>query len=52
MSGVEPKGNSYYIVKGGGIPRIDVMGFQREVNWQVLTSRLKTIQRANEAVIE
>ena len=52
MSGVETKGNSYYIVKGGGIPRIDVMGFQRKVNWGVLTSRLKAIQLANEAVIE
>ncbi len=52
MSGVERKGDSYYIVKGGGIPRIDVMGFQRQVNWQVLISRLKAIQSANEAVIE
>ncbi len=52
MSGVEEKGNSYYIVKGGGIPRIDVMGFQKRVDWQVLTSRLQTIQQANEAVIK
>ncbi|NOQ79559.1 MAG: C4-dicarboxylate ABC transporter, partial [Gammaproteobacteria bacterium] len=52
MSGVEAKGDSYYIVKGGGIPRIDVMGFQKLVNWQVLTSRLKAIQHANEAIIE
>jgi len=52
MSGVEDKGNSYYIVKGGGLPRIDVMGFQNQVNWKVLTTRLKAIQQANEAVIE
>ncbi len=52
MSGVEDKGDSYYIVKGGGIPRIDVMGFQNQVNWKVLTSRLKAIQQANEVVIE
>jgi len=54
MSGIETSGDgkSYYIVKGGGIPRIDVMGFQDQVNWHVLTSRLKTIQSANEAVIE
>ena len=52
MSGVEAKGNGYYIVKGGGIPRIDVMGFQDKVNWQVLMSRLSTIQSANQAVIE
>lgn len=52
MSGVEKKGDSYYIVKGGGIPRIDVMGFQKQVDWHVLISRLKAIQQANEAVIE
>ncbi|MCU7952496.1 MAG: hypothetical protein KZQ64_03755 [gamma proteobacterium symbiont of Bathyaustriella thionipta] len=52
MSGVEAKGNAYYIVKGGGIPRIDVMGYQRKVNWHVLISRLKAIQQANEAVIQ
>ncbi|MCW8929134.1 MAG: hypothetical protein OQL19_02720 [Gammaproteobacteria bacterium] len=52
MSGVEAKGNSYYIVKGGGIPRIDVMVYQTQVNWKVLTTRLKAIQSANEAVIE
>lgn len=54
MNGIEPSsdGRSYYIVKGGGIPRIDVMGFQHQVNWQVLTSRLKAIQSANQAVIE
>ena len=55
MDGIESKsGDSagYYIVKGGGVLRIDVMGFQRKVNWQVLTSRLQAIQSANEAVIE
>ena len=55
MDGIETKSGSnsaYYIVKGGGIPRIDVMGFQRQVNWQILTSRLQAIQSANEAVIQ
>ncbi len=53
MDGVEPKGNNaYYIVKGSGLPRIDVMGFQKTVNWEVLINRLKNIQSANEAVIE
>ena len=53
MAGIEKKGsNAYYLVKGSGIPRIDVMGFQNEVNWQVLISRLRNIQSANEAIIE
>ncbi|MCU7836810.1 MAG: hypothetical protein KZQ83_16365 [gamma proteobacterium symbiont of Taylorina sp.] len=52
MAGVEKKGDGYYIVKGGGIPRIDVMGFQDKVNWQVLISRLTSIRNANQAVIQ
>ncbi len=52
MSGIEKKGASYYIVKGGGIPRIDVMGFQKQVDWHVLIRRLKAIQQANEVIIE
>ncbi len=53
MAGIEKKGsNAYYLVKGSGLPRIDVMGFQNEVNWQVLISRLRNIQSANEAIIE
>ncbi len=52
MAGVEKKGAGYYIVKGGGIPRIDVVGFQNKVNWEVLLNRLKAIQYANQAVIE
>jgi len=52
MDGVENKGDAYYIVKGGGIPRIDVMGFQRQVDWNTLLERLEAIQSANQAVIE
>ena len=53
MDGVEAEGdNAYYIVKGSGLPRINVMGFQKSVNWEVLINRLKNIQSANEAVIE
>ncbi len=53
MNGIEPKGkNAYYIVKGSGLPRIDVLGFQKAVNWKVLITRLENIQSANEAVIE
>jgi len=52
MDGVEDRGEAYYIVKGGGIPRIDVMGFQRRVDWDTLLHRLEAIQSANQAVIE
>ncbi len=52
MNGIEDKGDAYYIVKGGGIPRIDVMGFQHQVDWNILLERLAAIQSANQAVIE
>lgn len=52
MQGIENKGDAFYIVKGGGIPRIDVMGFQRRVDWNTLLQRLEAIQSANQAVIE
>ncbi len=28
MSGIEPAGVGYYIVKGAGLPRIDIIGSQ------------------------
>ena len=52
MDGVEDRGGAYYIVKGGGVPRIDVLGFQRRVDWNTLLERLESIQSANQAVIE
>lgn len=45
--------NAYYIVKGGGIPRIDIMGYETNVDWNTLIERLKSIQQSNqEAIIE
>lgn len=40
MSGVEPAERGYYIVKGKGLPRIDVIGHAREVNWPQLVSQI------------
>ena len=42
MSGVEPAPNGYYIVKGSGIPRIDIVGNQGRVNWNQLMSSIAT----------
>jgi len=45
--------NAYYIVKGGGIPRIDIMGYENNVDWNTLIERLQSIQQSNqEAIIE
>ena len=42
MSGIEPAGAGYYIVKGAGLPRIDIIGSQGRVNWNQLMSSIPT----------
>ena len=42
MSGIEPAPNGYYIVKGAGLPRIDIVGNQGRVNWSSLLSSIPT----------
>lgn len=42
----------YVIVKGGGIPAITVIGYNRNVGWQELINRLKRITQGNEPVIQ
>jgi hypothetical protein len=46
MDGVEPAGTPlrYYIVKGAGIPRIDIIGNAHLVSWGHLVSQLQAIQ--------
>lgn len=43
MRGVEKANNGYYIVKGGGLPRIDVIGYNQHVDWNELLTRLQRI---------
>jgi hypothetical protein len=47
MSGVEDRPQGYVLVKGGGIPAITVMGYNRQVNWQELLDRLKRVTQDN-----
>ena len=44
MSGIEPAGVGYYIVKGSGIPRIDIVGSAGRVNWNSLLSSISTAE--------
>lgn len=44
MSGVEPAGIGYYIVKGSGLPRIDIVGNAGRVNWNQLMSSISTTE--------
>jgi hypothetical protein len=43
MDGVEPAPHGYFIVKGGGIPAISVIGYNRQVSWGELLERLKRV---------
>ncbi|MGB8327405.1 MAG: hypothetical protein WCE48_07480, partial [Steroidobacteraceae bacterium] len=40
MSGVQRAGIGYYIVKGKGLPRVDIVGNQGRVNWRQLVSQI------------
>jgi hypothetical protein len=40
MSGIEPAGTGYYIVKGAGIPRIDIVGNAGRVRWSQLLASI------------
>ena len=53
MGGVEDTKEGYMIVKGGGVPALTVLGYNRNVNWQVLLERVKRIAQDNvRAVVE
>lgn len=54
MGGVDNgSGGAYAIVKGGGIPAITVMGYNRSVSWDELVSRLKRVTQGNmQAVVK
>ncbi|MCS6947759.1 MAG: hypothetical protein NZM12_09105, partial [Steroidobacteraceae bacterium] len=40
MSGIERSGVGYYLVKGRGLPRIDIVGTVAQVNWRQLVAQV------------
>lgn len=52
LMGVEAADQGYYIVKGGGLPRIDVIGYNARIDWQVLLTRLARIGTTTDSVVE
>ncbi|MFT7414788.1 MAG: hypothetical protein ACI9FO_001449 [Methylophagaceae bacterium] len=53
MSGLGEAKQGYYIVKGGGLPpRINVVGYTRQVDWPDLIERLKAVSQSSGPVIE
>jgi hypothetical protein len=56
MSGVGPAGDGpfgrgYYIVKGSGLPRIDVVGYRHQVSWNTLIRQLDSIAASGGPVV-
>ena len=52
MDGIGSAGDGYTIVKGAGLPRIEVVGFRRWVDWPLLVERLKVATEGQGPVIE
>lgn len=52
MGGIEAADHGYYLVKGGGLPRIDIMGFNQKTDWPVLVSKLKQITSGGAPVVK
>jgi hypothetical protein len=57
MSGAGPAGESefgqgYYIVKGSGLPRIDVVGYRHQVSWDALVDQLINIMESGAPVVD
>lgn len=56
MSGVGPaksgpQGQGYYLVKGRGLPRIDVVGYRDTVSWTSLVQQLSAISRSGSPTV-
>jgi hypothetical protein len=53
MEGVAPAPNgNYYLVKGKGLPRIDVIGSNRRVDWPRLVQQLIAVTESEGPVVE
>lgn len=51
MDGVGSAGDGYTIVEGAGLPRIQVVGFRRQVDWPTLVERLKAATEGQAPVV-
>ncbi len=47
MGGIEDLPQGYVLVKGGGVPSISVLGYNREVGWDDLLTRLRRVIDSN-----
>lgn len=51
MSGIEKAGGGFYIVRGGGLPRIDVVGNSGRVAWSTLLAQIQSAMQAQSVEI-
>jgi hypothetical protein len=51
MGGLGPAKDGYAIVEGSGLPRLSVVGHQREVDWPTLVRRLKAATEGDGPVV-
>ncbi|HEY9134022.1 MAG TPA: hypothetical protein VIM98_19910, partial [Dyella sp.] len=47
MGGLDRDGDGYTIVEGSGLPRLQVVGHQAQVDWPTLVRRLKAATEGN-----
>ena len=40
MAGLQPRGQGFVIVEGAGLPRLDIVGYNRRVDWETLVERV------------
>jgi hypothetical protein len=52
MSGIGSAGDGYIIVAGAGLPRIQVVGFRRRVDWPTLVKRLVAATQGQAPIIK
>jgi hypothetical protein len=52
LMGVEARPQGYAIITGGGLPRVDVIGYNTRLDWNVLMERLSRISSSDEAIIK
>jgi hypothetical protein len=52
MQGIAPAKSGYYIVRGRGLPRIDVIGSAGRIDWPQLVANLKAATSAGPATVK
>jgi hypothetical protein len=52
MRGIAPARTGYYLVKGSGVPRIDVIGNSDRVDWPRLVAQLKAISESSGPIVK